>query len=318
MSNQLITKSLESQVSCQPNHVEPETSWSPSHLNLKSVDNGIIWAPNQLPTKSTESQSIWTSNQLTTKSFVSLIMWQPNRSHPKSVAHPNHLNLKPVDNQITSDLNQLIARAFEPRIKCQPSLLKLKPLDSQIIWIPNHLTLKAFKSPTSSQPNHVDPKSNHWSINSVDRQSIWESRTNCQPNHLNPNSLESQINWQPDHLNLKSLESQISWHTKPLNLKSADFRTKWIPHLLFLYVLYLWKLPPPPRAVEMLRGFRNGFARKAWSLSWRACSLAFWPQIAVLIHYNEFAPYYIKCFLGWIHFSPALRALCYLLNHLLL
>ena len=118
ISNQMTTKSLESQI-----------RWQPNHLNLKSDDNQINWISNQMTTKSLESQ----------------IKWQPN-----------HLNLKSDDNQINWISNQMTTKSLESQIRWQPNHLNLKSDDNQINWISNHLTLNSFGSDISWLSNHLN------------------------------------------------------------------------------------------------------------------------------------------------------------------
>ena len=75
--------------------------------------------------------------------------------------HPTHLNLKSIDNQITSISDQLQCR---------------------ITWISNQLTATSFEVQINRQPKS------------------FEAHIDWQPNHLNLNSFEADINWLSNHL----------------------------------------------------------------------------------------------------------------------
>ena len=75
-----LTKSFESHI-----------SWQPNHLNLKSFDIQITWSSDQVTTESLESQINWQP-----KSFESQIRWQPN-----------HLTLNSFESDINWLSNQL-------------------------------------------------------------------------------------------------------------------------------------------------------------------------------------------------------------------
>ena len=100
ISNQLITKSLEFQISWQPNHLNLKITWlsnqlTTNHLNLRSNDthkslvSQISWQPNHLDLKSVENQISWISNQLTTKSFGFRTNWHPHTSSYRCVIFGN-------------------------------------------------------------------------------------------------------------------------------------------------------------------------------------------------------------------------------------
>ena len=122
--------------------------------------------------KASFGKIIWITHQLTTKSPEPQIIW-----------HPNHWNLKSIDNQLIWISHQLTSKSLESQINWQPNQLNLKSIDIQITWISNQLTTKSI-----------------------------ESQINWQPK-----SFESQINWQPTHLNLNSFESDINWLSNQLN-----------------------------------------------------------------------------------------------------
>ena len=75
--------------------------------------------------------------------------------------HPTHLNLKSIDNQITSISDQLQCR---------------------ITWISNQLTAASFEVQINRQPKS------------------FETHIDWQPNHLKLNSFEADINWLSNHL----------------------------------------------------------------------------------------------------------------------
>ena len=163
-----------------------------------------------------------------TKSFESHISW-----------HPNHLNLKSIDNQLIWISNRLITKSLESQISWQPNHLNLKSIDNQITWISNQLrtnswisnrlTTKSFESQIDWQPNQLNLKSidNHltWSSNQQTTKIIWSTH------RLTTKSFESQINWQPNHLTLNSFESGINWlsnqlsSTHPLPIGSLSLET---------------------------------------------------------------------------------------------
>ena len=99
ISNRLTTKSLESQINWQPNHLNLKSFWQPHHLKFKSTDN-----QNHLKHTLTDNQIIWISNQLTTKSIESQIFWQPKSFESQIRWQPNHLTL----NSFESDINWLL------------------------------------------------------------------------------------------------------------------------------------------------------------------------------------------------------------------
>ena len=112
ISNQLTTKSLESQ-----------TNWQPNHCNRISTDQlttALIYNnQNHLNLRSFGIQTTWISNQMTTKSLESHSRWQPYHWNRKSTENHTHLNLKSTDNQ---------------------NHLNLRSTDNQITWISNQMT----------------------------------------------------------------------------------------------------------------------------------------------------------------------------------
>ena len=180
ISNQLTTKSLESQVSWQPKSFESQIKWQP-----KSFESQITWRPHRLNLKwidninhlnltSVDSKIIWISNQLTTKSPESQINWQPKSCESQITWQPNHPYLKSLDN-----------------------ILNLTSLDSQLTWTSNQL-----------QPNHLNLKSvdnqNRLNRKSNDNQIIWLS------SHLNLTSIDFRTNWIPHLLPIGSLSLETS------------------------------------------------------------------------------------------------------------
>ena len=146
--------------------------------------------------KASFDKTIWITHQLTTKSLEPQIIW-----------HPNHLNLKSIDNQITWISDQLTTESLESQINWQPHHLKFKPtdnqnhlkhtsIDNQIIWISNQLTTKSIESQINWQPKP------------------FESQIRWQPNHLTLNSFESDINWLSNQLN--------SAHSLPIGSLSLE------------------------------------------------------------------------------------------------
>ena len=178
--------------------------------------------------KASFDKIIWITHQLTTKSLKPQIIW-----------HPNHLNLKSIDNQLIWISNRLRTKSLESQISWQPNHLNLKSIDNQITWISNQLrtnswisnrlTTKSFESQIDWQPNQLNLKSidNHltWSSNQQTTKIIWSTH------RLTTKSFESQINWQPNHLTLNSLESGINWlsnqlsSTHPLPIGSLSLET---------------------------------------------------------------------------------------------
>ena len=110
-----LTKSFESHIIGQPNHLNLKIIWHPNHLNLKSIDRQLIWISNRLTTKSLESQ----------------INWQPN-----------HLNLKSNDNHITWSSNQQTTKIIWSTHRLTTS----NQLTTKIVWISNQMTTKSFDS----------------------------------------------------------------------------------------------------------------------------------------------------------------------------
>ena len=121
--------------------------------------------------------------RLTTKSLEPQIIW-----------HPNHLNLKSIDNQISWISNWLTTKSLESQINWQPNQLNLKSTDNHITWSSNQQTTEII-----------------WSRHRLTTKSF-ESPINWQPK-----SFESQIRWQPNHLTLNSFESDINWLSNQLN-----------------------------------------------------------------------------------------------------
>ena len=126
---------------------------------------------------------VWITHQLTTKSLEPQIIW-----------HPNHLNLKSIDNQLIWISNRLTTKSLESQINWQPNHLNLKSIDNHITWSSNQQTTKII-----------------WSTHRLTTESF-ESQINWQPK-----SFESQIRWQPNHLTLNSFESDINWPSNQLN-----------------------------------------------------------------------------------------------------
>ena len=98
--------------------------------------------------KASFDKIIWITQQLTTKSLEPQIIWHPNHLNLKSIDNqfnfdwqPNHLNLRSIDNRITWISNQLTTTSLEVQINRQP-----KSFESQIRWQPNHLSLNSFES----------------------------------------------------------------------------------------------------------------------------------------------------------------------------
>ena len=174
ISNHLTT--IESQSSWQPKSFESHISWPPNHLNLKSFDIQTTWISNQLTSKPCESQinwqpnhwnrklidnHIWILNQLTTNITWIEISWQPRLNlesidNIKSVEphiswQPNHLNLRPTDNQITWIPNQLTTK-----IIWISNQMTAKSLEFQIRWQPTHLTLNSFGSDINWLSNQLN------------------------------------------------------------------------------------------------------------------------------------------------------------------
>ena len=120
-------------------------------------------------------------------------------SQKSFVWQPNHLNLKPIDNQITWISDQLTTESVESQLNWQPQWSSNQQT-TKIIWSTHRLTTKSF-----------------------------ESQISWQPNQLNLKSIDNQ-----NHLNLKSDDNQIIWLSTRLNLTSIGFRTNWTPHTPFL------------------------------------------------------------------------------------
>ena len=112
-SNDLTSKSLESQI-----------SWQPTHLNLKSIDNQIIWISDQMTTESLESQ----------------ISWQPHHLKFTSTDNQNHLKHTSINNQNIWISNQLTTKSIESQINWQP-----KSFDSQLVWIWHQLCFEPIE-----------------------------------------------------------------------------------------------------------------------------------------------------------------------------
>ena len=150
--------------------------------------------------KASFDKAIWITHQLTTKSL-----------EPQTIWHPNHLNLKSIDNQLIWISNRLTTKSLESQINLQPNHLNLKSIDNHITWSSNQQTTKIIWSTHRSTTKSFD------------------SQINWQPNQLNLKSIDNQT-----HLNLKSDDNQIIWLSTRLNLTSIDFRTNWTPHAPFL------------------------------------------------------------------------------------
>ena len=165
ISNQLTTKSLESQTNWQPNHWNRKSIGNHTHLNLKSIDN-----QNHLNPKSIDSQKSQINWQ--PKSIESHISWQPKSCESQISWHPNHLNLTSIDN--INHLNLALVDNQITWISDQPTT---KPVESQITWQP-----KSFENQTRWQPHYLNLKS-------TDNRNIWLST------HLND------INWLSNQLN---------------------------------------------------------------------------------------------------------------------
>ena len=141
ISNRLTTKSLESQINWQPNHLNLKSTDKQNQSNHTSVDNQT-----HLNLKSIDNQLIWISNQLTTNSLKSQTDWQPNRLNLKSI--DNHLPWSSIQQttKIIWSTHQLTTKSLEAQINWQRTHLNLKSTDNELIWISNHLTAKSFDS----------------------------------------------------------------------------------------------------------------------------------------------------------------------------
>ena len=112
--------------------------------------------------------------------------------------------------------HRLTTKSLEPQIIWHPNHLNLKSIDNQLIWISNRLTTKSLESQINWQPNHLNLKSIDKQNQSIDNQTTWIS------NPLTTNSLESQIGWPPNHLNLKLIDNQIAWISNQLTTTSLE------------------------------------------------------------------------------------------------
>ena len=135
--------------------------------------------------KASFDKIIWITHQLTTKSLEPQIIW-----------HPNHLNLKSIDNQLIWISNQLTT----------------KSLESQINWQPNHLNLNQLTTTSLEVQINRQPKS-------------FEAHIDWQPNHLNLKSIDNQINWISNHSTTK-----IIWISNQMTTKSFDSQLVWTWH----------------------------------------------------------------------------------------
>ena len=126
--------------------------------------------------KASFDKIIWITHQLTTKSL-----------EPQTIWHPNHLNLKSIDNQLIWISNRLTTKSLESQMNWQPNRLNLKSIDNHITWSSNQQTTKIIWSThrltTTSFEAHIDWQPNQLNLKSIDNQ-----------NHLNLTSLESDIN----------------------------------------------------------------------------------------------------------------------------
>ena len=145
-------------------------------------------------TKASFDKIICITHQLTTKSLEPQIIW-----------HPNHLNLKSIDNHITWSSKQQTTK-----IIWSTHRLTTESLESQIKWQPHHLKFKSTDNQNHLKHTSIDNQIT-WISNQLTTKSI-ESQINWQPK-----SFESQINSQPNHLNLTSLESDINSFSNQLN-----------------------------------------------------------------------------------------------------
>ena len=206
----------------------------------------IIGTTHQLTTKSLEPQTIWHPNHLNLKSIDNQLIWISNRLTTKSFEsqinwQPTHLNLKSIDNQITWISDQLTTNSFESQIDWQPNHLNLRSIDNQTAWISNPLTTNSLESQIGWRPNHLNLKSTdnqiNWISNRLTTKITWisDNQTTWISNPLTTNSLESQIGWRPNHLNLKSIiDNQITWIPNQLTTKSFESQIRWQPNHLTL------------------------------------------------------------------------------------
>ena len=152
----LFFKSLEVQTSIDQPAVWLSDQWQPNHLTFKSIDN-------------------------VTKSLEFQIRRQPNP-----------LNLKSIDTQVTSILDQSIT----------------KKIESQIDWQPNHLNLKSFHNKFQTSWQQFASISQQLTTNSLESEEAMDKQTS-----------ESLFKWQS-----KSVDNHAAWTATRFNLTSIDFR----------------------------------------------------------------------------------------------
>ena len=168
ISNQLPTKSLESQTNWQPTSFESQNSWQPNHPNHKPDDNHT-----HLNWKSIENR---------------------HDLNFKSVDNQNHLNLKPIDNQHHLNLKSIDNQIIRITKQLTTTFIWVSnQLPTNIIWISNQFTTKSFESQINWQPNHLNLKSD-------DKQISWIS------NRLTTKSFDSQFTWIWHQLTFEPLE----------------------------------------------------------------------------------------------------------------
>ena len=157
---------------------------------------------------------------------------------------PTHLNLKSIDNQITSISDQLQCR---------------------ITWISNQLTATSFEVQINRQPKS------------------FEAHIDWQPNHLNLNSFEADINWLSNHLHsahpfpIGSLSLETSATAlcgRYVNIKTYRHVFIWISKLCCLHTSQVVTslLPTWGASFSNLENRWDGKAmRMDWDVSSRSC-----------------------------------------------
>ena len=140
---------------------------------------------------------------------ASFLIFKASILTSQTIWHPNHLNLKSLDNQTTWISNHSTSKSLELRINWQP-----KSFESQITWQPNHLNLESFDVQITWISNHLTTKPP-------------ESQIIRHPNHLNSESVDNQ-----NHLNLKSDDNQVTWISNQMTTEPFDSHFTWIWHQL--------------------------------------------------------------------------------------